>query len=180
MFWGAAPCPTKKGCGNAAALLLEGLSLLCRPGFPRGALAPKIAASSYRRLSRDRQDQKRRAAPNVPVFPGMPPAVPAVGSAASRPYCRFFLKNSFDQGTKIATIHCVGGPDQPPRPRIARTTAVRSSTEPAASWSSRFSPWGQFLGCQFMPISTAIRIRSEWFLAPSFCLSNEVVLATVL
>ena len=29
-------------------------------------------------------------------------------------------------------------------------------------------------------ISTAIRIRSEWFLAPSFCLSSEVVLATVL
>ncbi|MBA3651685.1 MAG: hypothetical protein H0W66_09455 [Chthoniobacterales bacterium] len=30
------------------------------------------------------------------------------------------------------------------------------------------------------PISTAIRIRSEWFLAPSFCFSIEVVLATVL
>ena len=30
------------------------------------------------------------------------------------------------------------------------------------------------------PISTAIRIRSEWFLAPSFCLSRDVVLATVL
>ena len=30
------------------------------------------------------------------------------------------------------------------------------------------------------PISTAIRIRSEWFFAPSFCLSSEVVLATVL
>src|SRR4051812_40480457 len=29
-------------------------------------------------------------------------------------------------------------------------------------------------------ISTAIRIRSEWFLAPSFCFSSEVVLATVL
>jgi hypothetical protein len=29
-------------------------------------------------------------------------------------------------------------------------------------------------------ISTAIRIRSEWFLAPSFCLSRDVVLATVL
>jgi hypothetical protein len=30
------------------------------------------------------------------------------------------------------------------------------------------------------PISTAMRIRSEWFFAPSFCLSSEVVLATVL
>jgi hypothetical protein len=30
------------------------------------------------------------------------------------------------------------------------------------------------------PISTAIRIRSEWFLASSFCFSSEVVLATVL
>ena len=34
--------------------------------------------------------------------------------------------------------------------------------------------------CQPRSISTAIRIRSEWFLAPSFCLSSEVVLATVL
>lgn len=30
------------------------------------------------------------------------------------------------------------------------------------------------------PISTAMRIRSEWFFAPSFCFSSEVVLATVL
>jgi hypothetical protein len=30
------------------------------------------------------------------------------------------------------------------------------------------------------PISTAIRIKSEWFFAPSFCLSSEVMLATVL
>jgi hypothetical protein len=34
--------------------------------------------------------------------------------------------------------------------------------------------------CQPRSISTAIRIRSEWFFALSFCLSNEVVLATVL
>lgn len=33
---------------------------------------------------------------------------------------------------------------------------------------------------QPIPISTAILIRSEWFLAPSFCLSSDVVLATVL
>ena len=35
-------------------------------------------------------------------------------------------------------------------------------------------------GLQPSPISTAIRIRSEWFLAPSFCFSRDVVLATVL
>ncbi len=35
-------------------------------------------------------------------------------------------------------------------------------------------------GIQLRPISTAIRMRSEWFLAPSFCLSSDVVLATVL
>ena len=33
---------------------------------------------------------------------------------------------------------------------------------------------------QFIPISTAILIKSEWFLAPNFCLSRDVVLATVL
>ena len=42
-------------------------------------------------------------------------------------------------------------------------------------------PKGPILsGRQSSPISTAIRIRSEWLFAPSFCLSNEVVLATVL
>ncbi len=33
---------------------------------------------------------------------------------------------------------------------------------------------------QSIPISTAMRMRSEWFLAPSFCFSSDVVLATVL
>jgi len=33
---------------------------------------------------------------------------------------------------------------------------------------------------QASSISTAIRTRSEWFFAPSFCLSRDVVLATVL
>ena len=33
---------------------------------------------------------------------------------------------------------------------------------------------------QSIPISTAMRMRSEWFLAPSFCFSSDVVFATVL
>ena len=36
------------------------------------------------------------------------------------------------------------------------------------------------VGCQPRAISTAMRIRSEWFFAPSFCFSSDVVLATVL
>ena len=44
----------------------------------------------------------------------------------------------------------------------------------------RFSSICNAYRAQPNPISPAIRIRSEWFLAPSFCLSSEVVLATVL
>ena len=60
--------------------------------------------------------------------------------------------------------------------RIAATRSV------APSRRGRFSGSGanDSAGAQPSPISTAIRIRSEWFLAPSFCLSSEVVLATVL
>jgi len=35
------------------------------------APGPKIVAPSYRHLSRNRQEEKPWAAPNVPVFPGM-------------------------------------------------------------------------------------------------------------
>ena len=53
---------------------------------------------------------------------------------------------------------------------LVTTTGRASPTRPV-----EFSRAGQVKS-----ISTAIRIRSEWFLAPSFCFSSEVVLATVL
>jgi hypothetical protein len=66
---------------------------------------------------------------------------------------------------------------------IARTTREwqrrersRREARPVRCFRRRLD----LVGAQPSPISTAIRIRSEWFLAPSFCFSSEVVLATVL
>jgi hypothetical protein len=44
---------------------------MCRPGFRVGASAPKVVRASFRRLSRNRQEEKRRPTPNVPIFPDM-------------------------------------------------------------------------------------------------------------
>lgn len=64
----------------------------------------------------------------------------------------------------LSSIHC---PDESRQRRYGRSrpTGAASSISDTGQPSS---------------ISTAIRIRSEWFLAPSFCFSSEVVLATVL
>jgi hypothetical protein len=64
----------------------------------------------------------------------------------------------------LSSIHC---PDESRHRRYGRS---RRQARPV-----QFSDAGQPSS-----ISTAIRIRSEWFLAPSFCFSSEVVLATVL
>ena len=61
---------------------------------------------------------------------------------------------------------------------IAPTKASTGDMDGRADRRGQFSL--QAVACQPSPISTAIRIRSEWFLAPSFCFSSEVVLATVL
>jgi hypothetical protein len=62
---------------------------------------------------------------------------------------------------------------------IAPTKANTCDMDGRADRRDQFS-FRSVEACQPRPISTAIRIRSEWFFAPSFCLSNEVVLATVL
>ncbi len=49
-----------------------------------------------------------------------------------------------------------------------------------ASRQFRFCFRAAFASDYSRPISTAMRIRSEWLFAPSFCFSKEVVLATVL
>lgn len=65
-------------------------------------------------------------------------------------------------------MHC---PDERRRRPVGRTGCILE--QPVRSL------FGSLVD-QFIPISTAIRIRSEWFFAPSFCLSRDVVLATVL
>ena len=73
-----------------------------------------------------------------------------------------------DLGTAdgVSRRPCIARPVEAPIRRPNRCIMEQPVRPPAAG--------------QPIPISTAIRIRSEWFLAPSFCLSREVVLATVL
>src|SRR6266545_8166724 len=63
---------------------------------------------------------------------------------------------------------------------IARTRANAGDMDGRANRRDQFSLFRGSDAGQPSPISTAIRIRSEWFFALSFCLSSEVVLATVL
>jgi hypothetical protein len=70
-------------------------------------------------------------------------------------------------------IHCPGDSEMQ-RSGRSRLNGAACSVDPGDA--RRVSPSGG----QPKPISTAMRIRSEWFLAPSFCLSSDVVLATVL
>lgn len=70
-----------------------------------------------------------------------------------------------------------------PLPGRMRMAAMRTGRAPQARPVQRATNAGappNEKRVQPSSISTAIRIRSEWFLAPSFCLSSEVVLATVL
>lgn len=176
-FEGPHHAQRKRAAAMPQPLLLEGLSLMCAdPVFRVGTPAPKIVRSSYRHLSRDRQGEKRCATPNVPVFPDTPRRSRRADCAEPDPIATLSRFDAPDkERTPDRSIVSADGVSR--RPRIARTRGgADPSAEPAASWSSRFGPWR----CQFIPISTAIRIRSEWFLAPSFCLSRDVVLATVL
>ncbi len=90
----------------------------------------------------------------------------------------FFPDRRAMPGTTAASADCVGG-WCPPCPRIAQP---RDGTDPRRPdrLQPRAARSGPCRDNQLIPISTAIRIRSEWFLAPSFCLSRDVVLATVL
>jgi hypothetical protein len=63
----------KKGCGIAAALLLEGLSLCADRFASSGRSTLKTVPASFRRLSRNRQGQKPARLENVPIFPDPAP-----------------------------------------------------------------------------------------------------------
>jgi hypothetical protein len=71
---------------------------------------------------------------------------------------------------------------------FARAKIDVSSAGLVAPHGAASSIWIRLVGlvlpggsaAQPRPSSTAIRIRSEWFFAPSFCFSKDVRLATVL
>ncbi len=65
------------------------------------------------------------------------------------------------------------------RRTIAPTKADTSNRAGRANGAAS-SVFSKFSDSQLRPISTAMRIRSEWFLAPSFCFSIDVMLVTVL
>ena len=80
--------------------------------------------------------------------------------------------------TEESSLYSLSSPIARTKARMQRCERSRPQArpvQPALNWRAWSS--GEV---QPNPISTAIRIRSEWFLAPSFCLSSEVVLATVL
>jgi hypothetical protein len=172
------PRSTKKGCGDAAALLLEGLSLICADRFASCGLPTRQnCRPSFRRPSRNRQEPKRRGQENVPIFPGAVRVSQRHSCERPRAIASFsrkfgWFRTEYHAGplcrrmVSARSKHCPATRRDPIRP-----------AGPAASWSSRF---GAGPGHQLIPISTAILIRSEWFLAPSFCFSRDVVLATVL
>ena len=133
--------PMKKGCGVAAALLLEGLSL-CADRFASSGSAPvKTALASFRRLSRNRQGPKQRAPKNVPVFPDrLRTFANSVWRVFSRKY-RFFPNVDLTSGTNAAPAHCDCGWCQPVVHALPGQRRRHPATEPLYPGSSRFGRW---------------------------------------
>lgn len=166
----------KKGCGIAAALLLEGLSLCADRFASSGSRPSKLFWQAFVACHEIVKGQNR-AGRKVPVFPDQLRA--PTGTVQPETYFKMLLFPELlpDAGTNTGPAHCVRGWASARCPCIARPTAasIRRPNRCILEQPVRSLAEGQFI-----PISTAIRIRSEWFLAPSFCLSRDVVLATVL
>ena len=149
---------------------------VCRPGFPdRGACPENRPVELSSPVTESSRTKTARGA-KCSCFSQSRSTTPMATRLEARVHCSFFPSPHVEQGTITASAHCVAGwcppwsthcPDARRRRSVGRTGCILE--QPVRS-----------LPCQFIPISTAIRIRSEWFLAPSFCLSREVVLATVL
>ena len=99
--------------------------------------------------------------PRSPLWMGTRPRAPLRLAPLSSPLIKLV-----SCGRLLSSSHCPN-----------KSGHLQSTVAPIGATSSVFR---SVEVCQPRPISTAIRIRSEWFFAPSFCLSKEVVLATVL
>ena len=151
---------------------------VCRPGLPCADRAPaETVGPSFRRLSRNRQGRKCRLREDVPIFPGAIQFSPTHRQCdRGFGFCRFFPKSRNEcrrsplcpRMVSAVSMHCPAGADTAPPPPNRLHPGAAGSVPGACSEN------------QPIPISTAILIRSEWFFAPSFCLSRDVVLATVL
>ncbi len=156
--------------------------VVCRPVcLVRVADPSKLFPASFPWLSRNRQGKttsagrssylsRRVSQPLELPLPEHHPTLP------SFPETRASRGNDCRPGplgrrmVSALSMHC-------PAERRDRS-APPNRLHPEAAGSA--SPGRQCPGRQFIPISTAILIKSEWFFAPSFCLSRDVVLATVL
>jgi hypothetical protein len=137
----ATPSPTKKGCGDAAAPLLEGLSLICAdPVSASGRLPLKSfvrAIVTCHGIVKEKSGARRQ---NVPVFPDLPRRRrPSDCSALGLSAVFSRIDASDKERTPRRPIVSAEGVSR--RPPIARMNgSADPSAEPAASWSSRFGP----------------------------------------
>jgi hypothetical protein len=178
----------KRGLRRCRSPLLEGsVVCLCRPtlsSFERSRRTETRQTLPVRfgRLSSDRQGQNGKRRRTFQSFPIQPRAAirgrAAVTEQSPCRECHFFpranLPNRNNPGfgrlcRRTAPLFVHALPDRkaitdPPSGVLAA---------PCAASSARATG-------QPIPIATAIRIRSEWLFAPSFCLRSDVVLATVL
>lgn len=167
----------EKGLRRCRSPLLEGLSLMCAdPVFVVGVAAPRNGSFELSSPVMGSSRTKTARAAECSCFSRYTSAVLPIRQPRARPPCRFFPIDRTERGTNIASAHYVGGWCQPSSTHCPGARPCRSVGRTGCILEQPVRP----LTGQFIPISTAIRIRSEWFLAPSFCLSRDVVLATVL
>ena len=178
--------PTKKGCGDAAALSWKGLSLMCAdllyPGLgPGRENRCRRAFVVHHSIVKPKNGCRPRMFQFFPPSAGSTAADRTPDKYSSGRCCQLFLHRLCETKT-MQVSGSVAADDLTVRPRIARATV---EAVPPRLFRPRRAARGQFAPsrqaqAQPIDISTAIRIRSEWFLAPSFCFKSEVVLATVL
>ena len=171
----------EKGLRRCRSPLLEGLSLICADPvcLVRVAGPPKLSAKFSAPVTKSSR-AKTAGARKCSYFSRRGSRFAKAFLRAPARHCFFFpqfrvvqeriSRRPIVSADGVGAVHALPG---------TRRDPIRPAG-PAASWSSRFGAGPQVRGRQLIPISTAILIRSEWFLAPSFCLSRDVVLATVL
>ena len=172
-----APIPTKRAAAMPQPSLGRSVVDMCRPiWLVRDASPLKLVAQPFvgrHGIVKGENDDPGKMFLFFPMrmIRCIPSLIWRQGSALP-----FFPDVLITTGTKAGAVHYVGGW----RPPSATHCPAGGVADPLTEPLPLEQPVRSLAGRQFMPISTAIRIRSEWFLAPSFCLSREVVLATVL
>lgn len=120
------------------------------PVIRNGAPPRKSLGSTYRHLSRDRQDQKQRWAPNVPVFPDLPRPWRSSDWPQRRLLAAFsqITHRSWNEGhgdplcrrIGSAVVHTLPGRAARPFPRLNRLHPGAAGSVSGGVSSCRFRP----------------------------------------